>query len=153
MSTIKEFEAANIVPPLRNTTGLVLKSQAAIVVSNAGVVQGLSGLFGASHKDSHFYTLQADGAKIYIQWAANDFGSIDSFATGSGVSICYPLADGVSMNVTPVGGREVGTGVATGSVAYNFIHARVSSGGVATAMLRIYRSSLAAGQTAEEFGG
>jgi hypothetical protein len=151
MSTSREYEAANIIAPLRNATGLHMKAQANIVVSNAGVSQGLSGLFGRAVGDGHFLTLQADGAKVYVQFAADSSGTIDAFATGNGPTICYPIPDGVSMPVVPIGGREVGTGVAT-TVRYNFINAKVASGGVATGYLRLYLSSLAPGQNAEEFG-
>jgi hypothetical protein len=149
--SLREYEAAMITPPLMNTTGLVMKSQAAIPVSNAGITQGLSALFGGSLGAGHFLTLQADLGKIYVSFSSNASGSIDANATGNSPNICYPIPDGVAISVVPIGGREVGTGVAT-TVSYNFLHAKTASGGVATAMLRLYRSSLAPGQNAEEFG-
>ena len=150
--SIREYEASMVVPPILNTTGMALKSQANIVVSNAGIVQGLSALFGGSLGNGHFLTLQADGAKIFVAFSANASGSLDAFATGNGPNIAFPLADGAMLPVVPIAGREVATGVAT-LCNYSFVHARVASGGVATGFLRMYRSSLAPNQNASEFTG
>lgn len=146
--SIREYEAAMIVPPLENSAAM--KSVANLVVSNAGIVQGLSGLFGGSLGQGHFLTLEADGAKVYVKFAPNNAGSVDAFATGNGANIAWPIPDGASVSVVPIAGRETATGVAT-LCNYNFIHARVASGGVATAYLRVYRSSLAPTQDAGEF--
>ena len=145
--SVTEYEAANIIPPLENSAAM--KSQANIVVSNAGVIQGLSGLFGGTLGDGHFVTIQADGAKIYCKLAPNSAASAggDAFATGSGTGIVYPIPDGVQLSFRPVMGREVATGVAT-HCRYDFLHLRVASGGVATAYARVYRSSLAPTQDA-----
>jgi hypothetical protein len=144
--SLKEFESANIIPPLENSAAM--KSQAAIVVSTAGVVQGLSGLFGGTIGDGHFLTLQADGAKMYVKFAANSAGSIDLAATGTGAGVAWPIPDGVAMPVVPIVGRETATGVAT-LCNYSFVHARVATTSpVATAILRFYRSSLAPQQDA-----
>ena len=145
MTTGAEYEAANLIAPLENSAAM--KSQANIVVSNAGVIQGLSGLFGGTLGDGHFITLQADGAKIYCKLASNSAGSTNAFATGNGESIVYPVPDGAQLSFRPVMGREVATGVAT-HCRYDFLHLRVASGGVATAYVRIYRSSLAPTQDA-----
>jgi hypothetical protein len=150
--SIREYEAANLIPPIMNTTGVAMKSQANLVVSNAGVAQGLSALFGGGLGLGHFVTLEADGAKIDVAFSANSSGSLDAFATGNGPNICFPIPDGTMVPFVPVNGREVSTGVAT-MCNYDFIHARVRSGGVATAYLRMYRSSLAPNQDAREFKG
>lgn len=146
--SIREYEAAMIVPPLENSAGM--KSQANVVVSNAGVVVGLSGLFGGSLGQGHFLTIAADGGKLYVKFAPNAAGSIDAFATGNGATIAYPIPDGAEKSFVPIAGRETGTGVATLCV-YNQLHIRVASGGVATAFARLHRSSLAPGQDAGEF--
>jgi len=147
--SLVEYEANNVIPPLKNSDAM--KSQACVVVSTAGIVQGLSGLFGNSLGDGHFLTLEADGTKIYVAFSPNSSGSINPAATGNGATICYPIPDGVMMSVRPIAGREVGTGIAT-MCRYDFLHARVpTTAAVATGYLRIYRSSLAPTQDAGEF--
>jgi hypothetical protein len=139
--SIREYEAAMITPPLCNPTG-GMKVQANVVVSNAGNTQSLSGLFGGALGAGHFLTVKADGAKVYIKFASNDQGTTDAFATGNGPNVVWPLADGESMSVVPISGREVASGGHATLCNYNFLHARVASGGVATGYLRLYRSSL-----------
>jgi hypothetical protein len=147
--SIREYEAHNITPPLKNSDRM--KCIANLVVSTAGITQDLAALFeklGAGH----YLTVQADGAKVYLAFSANASGSIDAFATGNGDTICWPVPDGVSMPVVPVGGREMASGYGVTAVSsYRFVHARVASGGVATGYLRFYRSSFAPNQDAGEF--
>lgn len=132
-------EASFVLFPMENSDAF--KSQANLCISNAsGLRFGLSGLFGGALGDGHFLTFQADGAKILVKLGVNDTGSIDGFATGTGASIAFPVPDGAMVSGVPVGGRIVGTGVAT-TVRFDWLHARVVSGGVATGYLRILRSS------------
>lgn len=165
--SIREFEAHNVLLPLKNSTGM--KAQANIAVSNEGVVQCIASLFRGI-QEGHYITAQADGAKIYTAWGSNDVGAtlmlgltghgIDAAFTGTGPGVCFPIPDGVMLPGVPYGGIEAGR--PTGHVGattlgmtmvdgYNYIHARVASGGVATAYLRLYRSSLAPNQTPREF--
>ena len=160
MSTTREYEAANIIPPLKNATGM--RSQANIVSSSAGGVQNLASLF-RGWDDGHYLTLQADGAKIYVAFGSNEVGqtlilgltgyTIDPTVTGNGRQVCFPLPDGVMFPVVPCGGRESGsTGTMSPTLAqYSYLHHRVVSGGVATAYLRVYRSSLGINQDAGFF--
>jgi hypothetical protein len=165
--SIREFEAHNVLLPLKNATGM--RAIANIPVSNAGTVQNMASLFG-KFQAGHYITPQADGAKIYVAWGSNDVGAtlmlgltgfgIDANFTGTGPGVCYPIPDGVMLPGVPYGGLE--SGIPTGHVGattlgatlvsgYNYVHARVASGGVATAFLRLYRSSLAPNQTPGEF--
>jgi hypothetical protein len=154
--SIREYEAHNVLLPLKNSTAM--KSQANIMVSTAGVVQNLASLFYGL-QDGHFITPQADGAKIYVAFGSNDVGqtlllgltgyAIEPNATGNGQQVCYPIPDGVMLPGVPYGGKEVGnTGLMAPTLVagYNYVHARVASGGSPTAFLRFYRSSVAPGQ-------
>ena len=165
--SIREFEAHNQLFPMQNATGM--KAQANIAVSNAGVVQNLASLFGGL-TDGHYLTAQADGAKIYTTFAAHDVGAtlivgltgyaLSPEAVGTGRQVCWPIPDGVMLPGVPYGGLEKGTvtgfpGATNIGITlvrgYNFVHARVASGGVATAYLRFYRSSLGPTQDVREF--
>jgi hypothetical protein len=154
--SIRQYEADNVLLPFKNSTGM--RVIANIPVSNAGIVQNLASLFRGI-QDGHYVTAQADGAKVYVAFGSNDVGQtlligltgfgIDANATGTAQNVCFPIPDGVMLPGVPYGGREVGS---TGSraptmvVGYNYVHARVASGGVATAFLRLYRSSLGPNQ-------
>lgn len=165
--SIREYEAHNVLFPMKNATGM--RAIANIPVSNAGAVQNLASLFGGLG-NGHFLTVQADGAKTYVAFGSNDVGAtllvgltgfgIDANYTGFGPGVCYPIPDGVSLPGVPISGKEPGmptghagaTGLGATQVAgYNFLHARVASGGVATAFLRLYRSSVAPNQGTGEF--
>lgn len=155
MTTGKEYEWHNVLPPLKNSTSMV--SQANIVVGATYLCQDLASLFRGLD-DGHMVTMQADGAKIYVAMGANEVGktgivglsmfAIDPGATGVGTQVCFPIPDGVMLPFFPQGGQELGkSGVFPTMVQnYNVLHARVASGGVATAFLRIYRSSMGPNQ-------
>lgn len=128
--------AAFISPPFANVTGL--RCLGNIAVSNAGVSQSLSAWYGAALGLGEFLMVQADGAKVYVHFSPNSTTSIDAFATGVGPNLAWPIPDGVTVSVIPGGGRLVGTGIATTMVPH-FLHAKVASGGVATAYLRAWR--------------
>lgn len=142
-----EYQAAHITPPLKNSAGMVCIAN--IVCSTAGISQDLSALFGQIGGGT-FYTIQADGAKVYIAFGVVSGGSIDAFATGVGATVCYPLQDGQQLSYMPLGGREQSTGWAT-MVRYTQLYAKVASGGVSTAYLRLYRSSTPPLQGSEAF--
>jgi hypothetical protein len=166
--SIREFEAHNQLFPLQNATGM--KSQANILVGAGGTVQNLASLFGGL-MDGHYLTAQADGGKVYTTWAAHDVGAtlmlgltghaIDPGAVGAGRQVCWPIPDGVTLPGVPIGGLEKGTVSGFGPAAtgigmtlvrgYNFVHARMASGGVSTGYLRLYRSSLGPTQDVREF--
>ena len=147
MSSQREYEAANIIPPLKNSA--LMKNIVCVPFSPTTQVLDLSATFG-NYAESHFYTLQADGGKCYVAFGGAS-GRIDPMATGVGSGVCWALADGASINFIPVGGRDqpVGTGVAT-STAYKFMHYLSPTGG-ATGYLRMYRSSVGATQDATQF--
>ena len=147
MSSPREYEAANVTPPLKNTA--LMKCILAVPFSPVNQVISLTDYFG-NYGDSHFYTVQADGGKCYLAWGGAS-GLIDPVATGVASGVCWALADGANINFIPVGGRDapVGTGAATGT-AYNLLHYRSPSGG-ATGFLRMFRSSLGQGQDASMF--
>jgi hypothetical protein len=145
-----DYEAHTPTPPYMNTTAM--RCIGNFAVSNAGNRIGLATYF-AGLGDGHFLSIQADGAKIYVAFASNEIGTLDAFATGAGATVCWPIPDGVTMPVVPKSGKEVGvTGAYAPTFAvYETLHAKVASGGVATAYLRLYRSSLAPGQAPGAF--
>ena len=141
MTSAIELQAANLIPPYRNTSGIA--AQAAVIVTQTSQAIRLSDYFG-NVGAGHFFTLQADGGKIYVSAAANSIGSIDEQEQGKGIGVCWPIPDGQQLPFRPLGGREMGTGYAT-QVNYGtgaVLHAKLPLSGVATAMLRIYRSSV-----------
>lgn len=166
--SIREYEANNQLFPMQNATGM--KSQANLLVGVTGIVQNLASLFGGL-QDGHYLSVQPDGAKMYVSFSSHDVGAtllvgltgygIDPLATGSGRQVCWPIPDGVTLPGVPIAGREAGTVSGFGPAAtgigitmvrgYNYIHARVASGGVSTGHLRLYRSSLAPNQDVREF--
>lgn len=136
-----EFEAFNIIAPYRNSTGLA--SIANLVVSGTPTAFNLSDYFGGLG-EGHFFTLQADGAKVWVAIGSNNVGSINEFAQGASNQACFPIADGSQLPMRIVGGREMGTGYATlvqyASGAILWAKCATSAG---TGFLRVYRSSVA----------
>jgi hypothetical protein len=143
MSSDVEFQAANIIPPYRNSTGLA--SQANVMVGAASQAINLSDYFGGLG-EGHFITLEADGAKVYVAIGSNSIGVINEAAV-SGKEVCFPIPDGSQLPMRIVGGREMGTGYAT-NVQYAsgiIVFAKLATGG-ASGWLRMYRSSVASTQ-------
>lgn len=143
MSSSKEAQAAFITPPLANNEAM--KCIARIVVSNAGISQSMTGIFGGTWADGEYVTITADGAKIDWRMANHTVNNIDAFETGVGDGIAYPLADGAMMSFVPVGGRMVGSGISVTAgfvttARFDYLQAKVRSGGVATAYLCLYRN-------------
>lgn len=141
-------ESFNIIPPYRNSTGLA--SQANIVVSGVSQAVNLSDYFGGLG-EGHFFTIQADGVKIYISIASNNIGSINQEDQGVGSGVCFPIADGQQMPFRIQGGRELGTGYAT-NVQYAsgvILFAKCATGS-GTGFMRIYRSSVSDTQGLEQ---
>ncbi len=161
MSSDKEYQWHNPIFPLKNSTGM--RDQANLLVGFSGIVQNIASLFRDASA-GNLYTIQPDGAKVYVAFSSNERGltigpgltgfGIDPGVTGTGPQVCFPIPDGVMVPGYLTGGKEVGS---TGTLAptlvssYNILHARVASGGVSTAYLRIYRSSLGSGQDAGFF--
>lgn len=145
-----EYEALNVVLPLQNSTGM--RSQAAVLITQAEQSINLSDYFGRIGS-GHYFTFQADGAKIYVSFAAHDKQAINEQTAGNGPGVCYPIADGQSLPGRFLGGREVGTSYATAvQVASGVVmRAKLALSGVATGWLRIYRSSVGPGQDRSEF--
>ncbi len=145
--SIKEYEAANITPPLQNSPAM--KCIGALLADHTARTQDLSAMF-ARLGAGHFLTIQADGAKVYVAFSPNASATaIDERAVGFGDAVCYPIPDGAEKAVIPIGGRVVGSGSATG---LDFKHLQYMTGATGvTGMIRLYRSSLAPNQDAGEF--
>lgn len=143
----KEFEAANLIPPLKNTNGM--KALFCVLADHTSRTQDLSAYFDGLD-EGHFITIIADGAKCYVALGATA-GTISEIATGNGNTICYPIPDGAEKAMIPVAGRET---VATAGIAtlsfYKVLHYITAATGV-TSYLRGYRSSFGEGQNAGIF--
>jgi len=154
MSSQVEYEAYNVTFPMQNTLGM--KDLAAVLVTQTTTGINLSDYFG-NLGAGHFFTLQADGAKVYIAGAAGlstGIGTgINEQAAGNGAQVCWPIPDGQQLPVRFVTGREAGTGYATmANVASGFVlHCKLAVSGVATGWLRILRSSVGPSQGLEQF--
>jgi streptogramin lyase len=144
--SLREFEAANLLLPLKNTDAM--KAIACIAVDSTSRSVDLSTYF-AQLAAGHFLTLIADGAKIYVALGENASGTIDDTATGTANTACVPIPDGSALHgVGPIGGRTVATGIAT---HVEFKHLKYKTPAGVSGFLRIYRSSLGPTQDAGEF--
>lgn len=151
MTSQVEFEAYNVTFPLQNTQGM--KDLAAVLVTQASTGINLSDYFG-NIQNGHFFTLQADGAKIYVAGAGQALATgINEQSQGNGPQVCWPIPDGQQLPVRIIGGRERGTGYATQvNYASGFtINVKLATSGVATGFLRILRSSVGPTQGTEQF--
>ena|ERR1041384_4894297 len=150
MTSQVEYEAYNVTFPLQNTLGM--KDLAAILVTQSSTGVNLSDYFG-NIQNGHFFTLQADGAKIYVAGAGYNATGINEQAQGNGPQICWPIPDGQQLPVRIVGGRERGTGYVT-QVNYSsgfILQVKLALSGVATGFLRVFRSSVGPDQGTEQF--
>ena len=148
------YEAFNITFPMQNTPGM--KDLASILVTQNSTGINLSDYFG-NIGAGHYFTLQADGAKVYVAGAAGlptgIATGINEQAQGNGPQVCWPIPDGQSLPVRFAPGRELGTGYATmANVASGFtLFCKLATSGVATGWLRIQRSSVGETQGIEQF--
>ncbi len=145
MSTQKEYEAANVTAPLKNSNAM--KCIAVLGVSEAVQTADLAALFGSTYS-AHYYTARADGVKVYLAFGSSA-GTIDEAATGNGNTVAWPVADGENLPLQLLSGKEVATGVGT-LVNYNILHYKTATG-MGTGYLRIYRSSVGPNQGSEAF--
>lgn len=153
MSNTKEYEAANLLLPLQNTAKVI--SFYGAVAGPTTQCLGLASMFGDWSK--HFYTLVADGGKIYAALSSSPTGTIDPGAvnaTGIPTNPGFPIADQARLDGNAVGGRPVGmTGPGTGTptfLGYQFLLFRTASG-VGSATFQVWRSSVGPGAGIEEF--
>jgi hypothetical protein len=151
MSSQVEYEAFNVVPPMRNASGI--RGQANVVVTTTSQDINLADYFGRVDA-GHYFTFQADGAKVYVSFGPG-VGAINDLEVGAGSGVCYPIPDGQQLPVRLLGGERAAasgigpTGMRVGS-GY-LVKAKVAISGVATGFLRIYRSSVGPQQGVEQF--
>ncbi len=123
-------EAANIIPPLLNTSLKVRQGAIAVTTTTGGVDVGATLSKG---KDGHFVTLHADGGDVYFAFNDSATGTLDETqVTGTGV--CQKIPSGQDRSFRLVG-------------AFTFIRVKTASG---TATLRYYLSSMGVGQQARD---
>lgn len=158
MSLIEE-EYANEIAPLRNTNAL--KSVAVLVASLQEQSIDLEQLFGKI-RNGHFLSVVAEGATIYVAFAANAAGQISESAHGNptgatATGACWPIFPGnYRERYRLTGGRESGSGAAT-YASYYTLHYKVgtgvygATGASQTGYLRLALSSLSPTQNVEEF--
>jgi hypothetical protein len=142
--SVKEYEAANQLLPLKNTDAM--KAIATVLADGTSRTVDLSTYF-AQLDAGHFLTLIADGSKIYVA-LGHAAGTIDETVVGTHNNGCIPIPDGSTLHGVPMSGRTVATGIAT-TLAFRTLHYKTA--GTATGYLRLYRSSLAPNQGAGEF--
>lgn len=153
MSDTKEYEAANLLLPMQNTDKV--KVQYRGLAGPTTNVIGLPTAFGNHSKG--YYTIAADGGKIYAALSTSPTGTIDPGAhnaTGTPTAIGWPIADGTAIHGTIPGGRPEG---ATGPsdttptfISYRYLLYRTASG-VGSALIHLRRSSLPPSGGVEEF--
>lgn len=155
MTSQVEYEALNVVPPMRNATGI--RGIANVVVSTTSQDINLADHFG-NIGAGHYFTFQADGAKIYVAFGPGA-GAINDQEQGAGSGVCFPIADGQSLPVRLLGGN-LRTPAYGSQVAYAtqmlvgsgyFVKAKLALSGASTGFLRIYRSSVGPDQDVSQF--
>ena len=132
MSQVDDF--FNTTPPLKNSAAMkciyvALADHTSRSADLATIFRNLEG--------EQLLWVTADGAKLYVSMGMSA-GTISELATGSGETVCYPIPDGTSLPMKPIGGREVATGIAT-YVFYKTLHYMTGATGV-TSYLRVYRT-------------
>lgn len=130
----KEKSAYTINLPLQNSDRM--KCIAVLQATTTAAVQDLTQLFDELGS-GNFLTLVADGGKVYVALGGNSTPAISSTATGSGNTVCVPIADGKDIAGIPLSGREVASGFGVTNVFYKNLHYQGST----TCYLRVYRSS------------
>ena len=143
--SLVEFQWHNEIAPLKNSNAM--KCIAVLSVSATSQTVDLATLFGKP-ENGEFYTLRADGLKVYIAFGTLA-GTISDTATGTDNTVGFPVPDGTDVRVKLTGGRENATGIAT-YVHYTILHYKGSATGV-TGYLRIQRSSLQPTKGSEQF--
>lgn len=149
-------EADNVIAPIKNTN--VTKAIAVLIAGPTSQSIDLASLFG-NVAAGHYFTAQADGAKVYVALGAAA-GSIDESAAGistlaTATLACVLIADQTEKNFRLAGGLTNGTGIAT-QIFASVLHYKTPTGIVTlspTGYLRIYRSSLGTSQGLEQFKG
>ena len=141
-----ERDAVNVIFPLKNTDQMVAQTAAIARASQTNTID-LQTEFGPNWKQG-YYTVAADGAKLYIALGHTP-GQISPIAPTGGTNgasgyssklACWPVPDEQERHFRVPVGREVGTGVAL-DADYRYLHYRIPSGGT-TGMMRVYRSSV-----------
>ena len=155
----KEYEAANLLLPTQNTSKL--RVQLDRLASPTTQAFGLPTFFG--NWSQHYYSVQADGGKIYFALSQSPTGTIDpaAMSTATGVNLgtatgvtanAVAVADGSTEHGTVLGGRAAGI-TGTTATLFNqnqFILYRTASG-VGSAIVRIRRSSIGPDSGMQEF--
>jgi hypothetical protein len=140
-----EFEQANIVPPLVGfptdpgppvVVGML--NQLPLVATTPSQVVNLLDIFDCSSDgDDHFFTLCADGEKVYFALGSDALGEIDETAVYDGdlddaAKFCWPVPDGQQFhfNLKSVRG-------------YHYLYYKLPAGSsVSPAYFRVARTSL-----------
>ena len=151
-----EIEAANLLLPLQNSNGV--RAYYGGVAGPTTQVIGLPTYFG--NWSEHFYTIAADGGKLYAALSRSPTGMIDPGAIISNPTpTCngFPIPDGAESHGFCIGGRPVGatgsspTGPVTATfLSHDYLLIRTASG-VGSAFFHIRRSSVGRGAGVEEF--
>ncbi len=150
----RAFEAYQVTAPYQGSSGLA--AVANIAVSQTARAINLSDYFG-NLGNGHFYSVQADGAKVYIAVAPHDKQAIADNTQGSGPAACFPIQDGQTVPFVIPGGRTVGTSYGTninfasGIILWAKVASALPTGGSPTGFLRIWRSSVGQTQGLEQF--
>ena len=158
-SSDKEYEAANILLPVQNTPKVRAQIDRIAGITTQAI--GLPTMFG--NWSQHFYTVRADGGKIYTALSTSPTGTIDihalSQATGVGLTTAtgvsangWPLVDGEQIDGNVLGGQQVGI-TGTTQTLFNqqmFLLYRTASG-VGSAYVRVRRNSVGSNAGMEEF--
>jgi hypothetical protein len=145
--SVLEYESQFISLALQNSAGM--KDIASVYSNPTPGYTDLFAVFGTGVAN-HYLTLQADGAKIYYAIGSVPTGGIGT-AMGSGTTQSWPIPDGVTERGRIISGREVGTGLPTGTFATNTVQRYVQYMSGVTATLRMYRSSIGPTQDTLEF--
>jgi|SRR5690606_12582437 len=150
--SIEEFEAAKLILPIQNCAQV-----RSLWVGVAGPVPqtvSIPSLFGDYKK--HFYTVQADGAKLYVAMGYSPTlvatGALDDMALGIATMACWAIPDGQQEHGFLLSGGNIGSGpLPSGFQNPHYLHFFTGTGSSSTGYIRIRRSSVGPQENLDAF--
>ena len=147
-----EYEAAKLLLPVQNCAQV--RSMWVGIAGPHPQTLSIPSMFG-NHK-AHFYTVQADGAKLYVAMGysptAVPSGALNNLALGVATNAAWAIPDGQQEHGLLMGGGAVGSGpLPTGWRVPHYLHFSTGTGSTSTGFIRVRRSSVGPVESLEAF--
>lgn len=148
----EEFEAAKLVLPIQNCAQV--KSMWVGIAGPVPQTVAIPSLFGDFKK--HFYTIQADGAKLYVALGyaptAVASGLLNNLALGVATNAAWAIPDGQQEEGFMLSGGNQGSGpLPSGFQQPYWLHYSTGTGSTSTGFIRVRRSSVAPTENLDAF--